>query len=84
MTAGWHRPCFFKCSIVVLTKEVKAMIRNRKPVGFVHGTLRRALAVCLLLMVTASLVEAQRASSFTQLPLLVGPGDTITVTDITG
>ena len=60
------------------------MIRNRRPVSLVQVTLRRGATACLLLVVTASLVEAQRASSFTQLPLLVGPGDTITVTDTSG
>jgi len=60
------------------------MIRNRRPVSLVQVTLRRGATACLLLVVTASLVEAQRASSFTQLPLLVGPGDTITVTGTSG
>ncbi len=45
---------------------------------------RFGVTACLLLAATASLAEAQRASSFMQLPLLVGPGDTVTVTDRTG
>ena len=45
---------------------------------------RCGVTACLLLAATASLAEAQRASSFMQLPLLVGPGDTVTVTDRTG
>lgn len=76
------------------------MIQDRKRVGrswrrpvtrgkggalnLARSTLRRCVTACLLLAATASLAEAQRASSFAQLPLLIGPGDTITVTDRTG
>ena len=46
---------------------------------------RRTLTACLLLTLGASTTEAQvTPSSFEQLRVLVGPGDTITVTDTMG